>query len=360
MYISEITLKNFRNLQPCSLCFDKKLNIITGENGAGKTSLLEAIHTLSTGRSFRTKYVKRIISFSKDQFHIQAKIKNNSQYTKLSLIKRKSGKSLIELDHNKETNYSNTARLIPIQTFNPESISILISGAKNKRKIIDWGTFYTNKLFYTYWKKLSQILKHRNSALKKNYSYNVMLAWDNEIVRISNIIDKQRSFYVSQIIPIINDFLNNIPSFPKINIQYYRGWSHQETLGHILDRNYPKDKKLGYTNYGAHKADLIISSNGIPIQDSLSRGQLKLLMAIIKLSQGILLENEYSVSPIYLIDDITSELDNTFLSFFIKYILQLKSQIFLSTLSFSNIANEIKNYNFCQFNITKGEIKLIN
>ena len=356
MHLSKLQINGFRNINNCSLDLHQRINIITGSNGAGKTSLLEAIYFLSMGRSFKSQQLNRITSYDKGKFTIYSELIHDNKKQTLSIYKQQHGKGIIKLNHSQEKNHFQLTKAMPILLFNPESIAILTSGAKSKRKIIDWGAFYNEQSFHKNWQLITRLTKQRNAALKQGYTYDMMFAWDKELSKISAEIDIQRKKYFNNLLPIINSFLLEIPEMPSITIRYNRGWDSSKELSEVLSKSFNYDKKTGNSHFGAHRADLIITSNNIPIQDSLSRGQQKLLMAIIKLSQGILFEKEHLFPCIYLIDDITSEFDSSFLKIFINKILISKSQVFISTLSKDFIKQQIPKSNYKQFQIIDGKI----
>jgi DNA replication and repair protein RecF len=309
------------------------------------------------GRAFKSQQLNRITSYEKKNFTIYCELIHDNKKQILSVYKQKHGKGITKLNYSQEKNHSQLTKTLPIQVFNPESIAILSSGSKLKRKLIDWGAFYNEQSFHKNWQLITKLTKQRNAALKQGYTYEMMSAWDKELSRISTIMDIQRKKYFYNLLPIIESLLHEVPELPPITIQYDRGWDSKKELSTVLYESFNYDKRTGISNFGAHKADLIITSKNIPVQDSLSRGQQKLLMAIIKLSQGALFEKEHLFPCVYLIDDITSEFDSNFLRILINKILLSKSQLFISTLFVDSIKQQMPEGDFKQFQVINGKIK---
>ncbi len=332
MYISNLKIQNFRNIANSEYNFDKGVNLIIGENGSGKTSILEAVYFLSHSRSFRTSQLGRIIKHDSDEFFIFTKAHNNDDYT-IALSRKKNGNNINKLNFEVQKNHSEITKTLPIQLINPEAFSIINSGAKQRCKILDWGAFYLDKTFLKVWQQTKFLVKQRNSALKQNYPKSYIQALDKKLDEFANILDKKRHDYFIELKPLILEILASFNSSLEIDISYYRGWKDNCQLLDLLDKNYDNDKRYNMTNSGPHKADIVFTTNDKPIQDTFSRGQQKLLICAIKLAQGKLHNIHNPNKCIYLIDDISSELDNIHLETLFNYLNQLDSQIFITSTS---------------------------
>ena len=330
MYITKLQLQNFRNIQSQSYEFNRDINFIIGKNGSGKTSILESIYYLSHSRSFRSSQLNRIIHHDADEFIIFTKAHNHDDIT-ISLSRKKNGTNISKLNYEIQGNHTEITRTLPIQLINPEAFNIINSGAQQRCKILDWGSFYLDKTFLKIWQQTKYLVKQRNSALKQNYPYSYIQGIDIKLHEFGNILDTKRQEYFAKLSPKIYEILAQFNPDIKLDIAYYRGWKNDKELIDILTSNYDNDNRYNVTTHGPHKADIIMTINGKPVQDIFSRGQQKLLICAIKLAQGELHNAENENKCIYLVDDITSELDSSHTTTLFTYLQKLKSQVFVST-----------------------------
>ncbi|ASG67742.1 DNA replication/repair protein RecF [Francisella halioticida] len=330
MYISNLRLQNFRNIPFKSFDFKENINIIVGKNGSGKTSILESIYFLSHSRSFRSSQLSRIVNHGTDEFIIYTKSHNPDEVT-ISISRKKNSNNISKLNTEIQKNHTEITRTLPIQLINPESFNIINSGAQQRCKVLDWGAFYLDKTFLKIWQQTKFLVKQRNSALKQNYPYTYIISIDKKLCEFANLLDTKRHLYFTKLKPKIHETLGQFNSNLDLDIEYSRGWSSNKELSQVLEEAFNHDNKYKVTNHGPHKADIALTVNNKPIQDIFSRGQQKLLICAIKLAQGEIHNLENENKCIYLIDDITSELDNIHTQTLFDYFKKLKSQVFITT-----------------------------
>lgn len=330
MYISNLQLQNFRNIKSKSYSFDKDMNFIVGKNGSGKTSILESIYFLSHSRSFRSSQLNRIINHDADEFVIFSRVFNQDDIS-ISLSRKKNNTNTSKLNSEVQKNHTEITRNLPIQLMNPESFNIINSGAQQRCKILDWGAFYLDKTFLKIWQQTKFLVKQRNSALKQNYPYSYIEGIDKKLCDFGDILDTKRQDYFAKLKPKIFEILREFNPEIALDINYFRGWNKDKDLSQVLYESYDYDNRYSQTNHGPHKADIVMTINGKPIQDIFSRGQQKLLICAIKLAQGEVHNSENKNKCIYLIDDITSELDTVHTTTLFVYLQKLQSQIFISS-----------------------------
>ncbi|OEZ33862.1 DNA recombination protein RecF [Francisella endosymbiont of Amblyomma maculatum] len=330
MYISNLRLQNFRNIPFKSFDFKNSINFIVGKNGSGKTSILESIYFLSHSRSFRSSQLNRIINHNCDEFILYTKAYNPDEIT-ISLSRKKNSNNISKLNSEIQKNHTEITRNLPIQLINPESFNIINSGAQQRCKVLDWGAFYLDKTFLKIWQQSKFLVKQRNSALKQNYPYNYILSIDKKLYEFAEILDYKRQTYFAKLKPKVYEILAKFNPELKLDIEYFRGWNLHKDLSQVLEESFNYDNKYKVTNHGPHKADIVLAVDHKPIQDIFSRGQQKLLICALKLAQGEIHNSENNNKCIYLIDDITSELDNTHTQTLFNYLKKLKSQVFITT-----------------------------
>lgn len=308
MRVETLKITQLRNLSALTLDFGQ-INVIWGPNGSGKTSILEALNLLSTGKSFRSHLKSRLIQFSKDNMVLFARTQDELQnISTLALEKNQVGET--KLRHQGFPALpSEIAKLMPIQLLHPHSYELFEGGANPRRQFIDWGVFHVEHGFYAFWQGAQRILKQRNMALKSQLSPQEIALWDKDLVYYAESIDILRARYTEKFIPLFQTLLAGLSDLPAIAVDYYSGWSKDLGLAVQLVERTQADRQAGYTYFGPHRADLKFSVNGVPVQEALSRGQQKILVYAMRFAQARLLAEEQQKYALFLMDDLPSELD---------------------------------------------------
>jgi DNA replication and repair protein RecF len=342
MTLSKIKVHHFRNISYAQLTLSPHFNFIVGDNGSGKTSLLEAIYMLGHGRAFRHTQSNRIIQHEQPELVLFSELNTaNQQNHSIGLAKSRNNDNKIRIDGDEGYRLTDLAKLLPIQLITPEGFDLLTGGPKYRRAFIDWGCFHHHPEFVHLWNNLKRLFKQRNALLKQSHNYNQLLPWDKELAPIAEKISHIRENYSQHIFPeIIQTCHDFLPEY-QLNCQYYQGWEHDTDYAEILRKQYERDKLLNYTSAGPHKADIRLRVDNIPVEDLLSRGQLKLLMCALRLSQGEYYSKQNTQACIYLLDDFASELDNNKRELLAKRLKQANSQVFITAVNQSQITHMI-------------------
>jgi len=327
--LQRLVINQFRNLSNLSIQAHPKFNLITGPNGSGKTSILEAIYFLSHGRSFRTQKITRLIQESQKDFTLFAELSQQNNTYQLGTLRDSDGESRLKINGELAHSHVPAAKLLPSLLINPELYSQFWQGSNLRRAILDWGLFHQEPDFIHTWQKFSRVLKQRNANLKQN---NFLTIWDEPLAQLSEKLDFYRAQYFAELLDLIKLFLKDFLDTHHIQISYYRGWPKDQDLFTCLQNHIQQDQHLGHTHFGAHRADIKIRIHQGNAQDILSRGQQKRLITSIKLAQGELFESKTQQSCIYLLDDLSAELDQENKQALINKLTQMSSQIFLTSL----------------------------
>ncbi len=316
--INQLTLQNFRNCQQVTCDFSSGLNLIVGDNAAGKTSIIEAIWTLATGRSFRTSKSHHLIQHQKNALTVFAQV--TSSHTTLQTNTHRLGlqktiqKTQLRIDNKTISSQSEMAQHLPVQLLTPESHKLLEEGPKARRQFMDWGCFHQSPQFMSLWRHYQRALKQRNYALKKHLPKKQVQLWDQTLVENALKIDAIRQQYLNDLTPYLLTFCQTL--MPEINenvvCQYRAGWpKNTNDLMALYALNFEKEKHLGHTQYGTHRADIRFKFAGQEAMNTLSRGQQKLFVCALLLAQASLHEKTLNEPVIMLIDDLPAELDAT-------------------------------------------------
>lgn len=331
MRLTKLTINNVRNIKQQQITLDPEFNIIIGENGSGKTSLLESIHLLGMGRSFRTHLTNRIISHSANNLTVFGVTQGlNDKRTPLGIEKSKSGDTKYKLGGEGITNVAPIAQSMPLQLINSDCFELINDGPKFRRQFIDWGLFHVKHSFMDTWKQYQTALKQRNAALKTKAKVEQIRLWDPILIEKGIILEDFRAEYIEQLKPIFYDLFGNIFDQFDIDIGFKRGWRENADPRDILTMSFDKDLAYGYTSTGPHRCDFQIKVNKVPVQDIFSRGQQKILVCTLRLAQGVLLKKMTQKSCIYLIDDLPAELDAHRTNLITDQLLSLKAQVFVT------------------------------
>lgn len=333
MAISRLLVEKFRNLNAVDLELDRGFNFLVGNNGSGKTSLLEAIFYLGHGRSFKSAVTNRIISYDEPHFTLFGQIQESQHQWSVGLQKLRQGNTLVKINGEDGSKISDLAHLLPMQLITPEGLTLLNGGPSYRRAFLDWGLFHHHTGFHGAWSALNRLLKQRNAALSQHQPYAAIKVWDVELAKLAHQVSHWRAEYAEALRPEIEQTCQLFLPELEINVSFHQGWDKESDYAELLAQNFERDKALGYTFSGPQKADFRFKANGLPVEDVLSRGQLKLLMCALRLAQGEHLMKEKQRSCIFLIDDFASELDQYKRALLAERLQKSQSQVFITAIT---------------------------
>ncbi len=314
MSLLELSFSGFRNLSSTKLTPSRQTNIFYGENGAGKTSVLEAIHTLSLGRSFRATTFQKVIHYDEPEAVVSGSWEHNNSPIRIGVQRSKSGEVTVKAGGEALSTVGELARYIPLQLLEPQSFQLLEGSPKLRRSFLDWGVFHVKHEFHALWIRYQRCLKQRNSVLKRGKMGGSTVlpqleVWDRELASLAEKIDEARQSYLAAFRPYFDKVCGQLIDFGHVELGYFRGWSKDQSFETVLKEDGQKDVDIGYTRKGPHRADLRLKLEGRPVQEILSRGQTKMLVFALKLAQIETVSALAERKPIVLVDDLPSELD---------------------------------------------------
>jgi DNA replication and repair protein RecF len=359
MPLTRLIVKQFRNIEACDITVSAGFNFLVGSNGSGKTSLLEAIYLLGHGRSFKSTLTGRIIQNECPELFVHGRFLNADQFElPIGINKQRDGSTEVKIGGQSGQKLAQLANVLPLQLIHPEGFDLLTDGPKHRRAFIDWGVFHCEPQFYKVWGRVKRLNKQRNALLKTATSYSEMLYWDQELAKLAESISEWRSSYVKQLTQSAQQICQLfLPEF-EVDIKYYRGWDKNTAYADILKDNFERDQQLGYTFSGPNKADLKIKINGTPVEDVLSRGQLKLMVCALRVAQGQHLTQVTGKQCIYLIDDFASELDSERRQRLADCLKQTQAQVFVSSITQAQIS-DMQDEKSKMFHVEHGKIDQI-
>ncbi|WP_159566175.1 DNA replication/repair protein RecF [Budvicia diplopodorum] len=356
MALTRLLINDFRNIETADLAPSAGFNFFVGPNGSGKTSVLEAVYTLGHGRAFRSLQTNRVVRHEQQEFVLHGRIASGERELSVGLQKSRLGDTKVRIDGSDDHKVSELAQLLPIQLITPEGFTLLNGGPKYRRAFLDWGCFHSEPHFFHGWSNLRRLLKQRNAALRQTSRYSQIRPWDQELIPLAAQISEWRAAYAQAIAQDITatcaEFL---PEF-NLSFSFQRGWDKESDYGELLERQFERDRALTYTSQGPHKADFRIRAEGTPVEDLLSRGQLKLLMCALRLAQGEFLTRQSGRRCLYLIDDFASELDVHRRRLLAERLKATGAQVFVSAVSAEQITDMVDEKGK-MFSVEHGKIK---
>ncbi|EPE37562.1 DNA replication and repair protein recF [Candidatus Photodesmus katoptron] len=356
MSLIRLSLHQFRNIRTCTIQLATGFNFFIGPNGSGKTNLIEAVYFLGLGRSFKPDLINQVIHNEYNELFIHGVYVNSSKLElPIGINKKHNGTKIVKIKGKSGQKISQLAKILPLQLIHPESVELLLGAPKFRRAFIDWGLFYTKPEFYNVWGRFKRLIKQRNALLKKVSNYQSLIPWDRELIILAESINTWRGQYVKSIQFMLQDILSIL--LPEVNIEfeYYSGWNKDFLYQSILEKNFVREKTLGYTLCGPNKADFKSYIDGVPVDRILSRGQLKLMVCALRVAQGQHLKKTTTNQCIYLIDDFASELDNNSQNRLSNCLSTIDSQIFISLINERDISKRY-NKNGKVFHVKHGVI----
>ncbi|MES2218931.1 MAG: DNA replication/repair protein RecF [Pseudomonadota bacterium] len=359
MPLTRLDITDFRNLAAITLePLVTGFNFLYGMNGSGKTSLLEAIYYLSVGRSFRNCTSGRIIRHSTDKLLIFAHKKtNNDQYVTLGLERKQHGALKIRIANKDAQSIAELASLLPVQLMNASCYSLLEGGPAYRRKFLDWGNFYLHVEFLRVWQDYNQALTQRNAALRNGQPQKELVVWNQMLTEKAQRLDQLRQDFVNLLIPQLKTTVAELISLPGLELYYQRGWDEGEDYAAVLAASLDKDRYMGYTQFGPHRADFKMKINQVDAKDILSRGQQKLFVYAMILAQGALLHRCTNKKPIYLIDDLPAELDIVSRNNLITLLSRQETQIFVTAVEREALSENLCNLPVKMFHVEHGNVR---
>lgn len=350
----DLRISNVRNLQQANLIPSSAMNLIVGDNGSGKSSLLEAITLLSRGKSFRTSKIAEIINFSHSSLIVTAQLSDQKKSLQKLGIELAHKKRELRLNGKKISKISEMAYQFPTQFFDPGCYNLLDTEPKRRRSFIDWGTFHHDGFFLDTWKRYKKALLHRNSLLKSGQLDGID-AWDQKLIEYGGIITQIRVEYLLALYPLFEKFAQEFQICRDFELRLLPGWNTDNTLSDILQQSRQTDSRYGYTQFGPHKCDFVVMAEGKAAKSFMSRGQRKIIVLALMLAQIDLMTEKNQIPACVLIDDITAELDQSNQEKFMGLLADNHHQLFITTTD-KGVLNRFKNQDFKVFEINAGLI----
>jgi len=315
MYCKKIKFKDFRNIECSVLEFSPDVNIFTGSNAQGKTSAVEGIYLFARGKSFRTQKDSEMIRFGCDYASLDMEFNDGRRDQKMRLAYSRDGRRLCcrnGVDVRKLSEIIGNFRAV---IFCPAHLSLVKEGPAVRRSFIDGAISQIEPLYVSHLQKYNNILSQRNALIKNAYFDrktfdDTVEYWSDQLSAEAETISKKRSEYIKILSEYANDFISDMTLGKESLSMYYRTVKSREEYMSELMSNHDREIKYGSTLYGIHKDDIEIELCGQQARSFASQGQQRSIALALKLSEGEISKKECGSYPVFLLDDVLSELDS--------------------------------------------------
>ncbi|MGJ7903007.1 DNA replication/repair protein RecF [Lysobacter sp. 1R34A] len=333
MHVTRLEARGFRRFAEVSLLPAPGINLITGENGAGKTSLLEALHLMAYGRSFRGRVRDGLIRAGDTALEVFVEWQEARREPRRKAGLRHSGQEWVgRLDGASVSQLGELCAALAVVSFEPGSHSLITGAGEIRRRYLDWGLFHVEPDFTPLWRRYTRALKQRNALLKARARDGQLDAWDHELAEAGEPLTRRRHQYLDELQPKFSALAAELaPGLGSVRLDYLSGWRRDEfPLADALLLARERDQLAGYTSVGPHRADWRIAFGGLPGREALSRGQAKLTALCALLAQA---EHHAAIRgewPVVALDDLASELDRNHQQRVLERLLASKAQVFIT------------------------------
>lgn len=334
MPIQSLAVDRFRNLESTQLTLSPQLNLFTGENAAGKTSILEALYLLARGRSFRTRHLDKLARDGEKGFRIVVRLMHPSGRVRTVGMEREGNRLICRIDGQPAKRLSELAALFPVQWLGGNLHALIDDAPAYRRQVLDWGLFHVKPAYMDVWKRFQKLIKQRNAALRQKRPNREVQVWDTDLADAGEQLHGYRQAYLDQLIPELQALY---PAFPTlahaVELNYRRGWRDDDTYADCLGDDLAKDRESGFTRSGPHRAELAFKYGGKPAREALSRGQQKVFIALLQVAQATLLHKQTHRSSLFLFDDLTAELDTANQQSVMSLLQSIDAQVFVTSIA---------------------------
>ena len=311
MILQRLRVERLRCLAEADLSLGPGLNLITGGNGAGKSSLIEAVHLLGYGRSFRGRVRDGLIRSGETQLQVFAEWLDGTGRHRRAGLRHDGRHWEARLDGVPAPSLTELCAELAVVTFEPGSHDLIAGGAEQRRRFLDWALFHVEPQFLGHWRRYARALRQRNALLKSQPPAAALAPWDRELAESGEALTQQRQAYLEHLEPILAAVAQEfLPELGRLDLSFLPGWKRDDlALADALLLGQERDRALGYTGVGPHRADWRVGYAGLPGREALSRGQEKLTALVCVLGLARAFHRDRQEWPVICLDDLASELD---------------------------------------------------
>ncbi len=311
MRVTRLEFSGLRCFERGEIAPGPGLNLLVGPNGSGKSSVLEALHLMAYGRSFRGRVRDGLVRQGDVALEVFVEWEEASGRLRRAGLRHSGQAWEGRLDGGPLAQLGDLCAALAVVTFEPGSHALVMGGAEPRRRFMDWGLFHVEPAFLGLWRRYARALKQRNSLLKLRHRAGELDAWEVELAASGTALTSHREHYLAQLQPWLAEATTDLlPEAGATSLQFLPGWRREDlSLADALLLARERDLATGFTSVGPHRADWRIKHARIPGREALSRGQAKLTALAALLAQAAHQADARDDWPVIALDDLASELD---------------------------------------------------
>jgi len=305
--VGRLRIEGVRCLEQVEVSLDSRRNYFFGANGAGKTSLLEAVYLLGRGRSFRTRQTARLVRRGARSLAVYGEVEGPSGEERLGIAFSGAGLQ-VRVNGREGCSLADLARALPVHVIDPKLHRLIEAGPSERRRYLDAGVFHVEHEYLDRWRAYRRLLGQRNAALQRGVSDDELAVWTAPFIAAGEAVDGLRRTYMSALEALAAKLGRDLLG-TELTLGYRAGWRRGVSLAEAVEEAVARDRAAGYSQVGPHRADLKIGLATNEVRDSASRGQQKLVAAALVIAQVDLFQSRTGRRSTLLVDDPAAELD---------------------------------------------------
>jgi DNA replication and repair protein RecF len=349
MFLRHLSLVNYKNFDSKTLEFDPVINCLVGDNGVGKTNVLDSIYHLCFGKSYFNPVSTQNIKHDTDFFVVEGEFEKNQRTEKILCSFKKGTKKVIKRNGKPYEKFSEHIGFLPLVIISPSDRDLILEGSDTRRKFMDGVISQSDKAYLQNLIKYNKVVSQRNSLLKyfaanRTFDPDTLSIYNEQMHSLGTAIHQKRVEFIESFLPIFKEQYQHISEKEEqIDLSYESQLSDNALIG-LLKKSIDKDRALQYTSAGVHKDDLSFTIAGHPIKKFGSQGQQKSFLIALKLAQFHFIKKLADTTPILLLDDIFDKLDENRVSHIVGLVKDDNfGQIFISDTHADRTENVVKN-----------------
>jgi DNA replication and repair protein RecF len=314
MHLKKLTLTNFKNYELNELELSPKINCFVGNNGVGKTNILDAIHYLSLTKSFFNNIDGINIRHGEDYFILQGTFLNYGEEEQVYCAYQRQKHKLLKRNGKEYQKLSDHVGKFPVVMISPADSSLITEGSEERRRFLNKIISQYNPEYLDSMLRYNKALQQRNKLLKDfkssgKFDKEVLSIWDAQLIKYGSYVFSEREILINELIPVFQDYYSTISSGKESVKLKYRSHLTEGNFQEALLNSIEKDRFLEYTTVGIHKDDLILEMNDFSVKSLGSQGQQKSYLVALKLAKFDYIKKKSGFPPVLLLDDIFDKFD---------------------------------------------------
>lgn len=316
MHLDALSLINYKSFESADFELDSKINCFVGNNGVGKTNVLDAVYHLAYAKSYFNPVTTQNIRHGEEFFVVNGRFDKEGKAENVVVSSKKGAKRIVKRNGKIYDRISEHIGLIPLVIISPADRDLITEGSETRRKFLDGVISLENNVYLNKLIDYNKLVQQRNALLKyfasnRTFDSTALEVYDQQLIQLGSYIHTERARFLETFIPIFKKYYQKISQTEEMVGIYYKSDFNDADPMTVFDKAQQKDMQLQYTSVGTHKDDLVLLLNDYPVKKFGSQGQQKSFLTALKLAQFEFIKQESGTVPILLLDDIFDKLDES-------------------------------------------------